>query len=465
MNSMEDKTLPSTFRHSFSSMSPLPHLARDFQCDSCDTSSIGFQFQAVLSVLSFFIGTCVVHALTDHCPVSATVWESLKRNACLMVFPISTGIDSIHSIVIFAWSIGRLGCGAFFLKSHSLQRAVTSGGIAIRVPDTFVQVVPRTYLGWSLVSDAHDIVELCNDSGLHSPKGSKLFKLPRTTRVVGDHYTINRVYPASNSLATVIALLQLAYGAYQSYVEYAYLIRDQGLSSPFLFSLPYLYMSFVNLIANLVRASYTPITVLSPVTAHNTVEPRPEERQSSVLHGTPMPLSRAIVESPNPRVPPPMSRTIHSQKIFFPTSQTPVSLPCTDVQANGALQSATQTSDFESWFTRSYPGLMIEAAPHLEFLSFIIHYLCSIIVLLILIGYFTSFKSEGKLSQYCFIFAIFMDPVTSLVLAGINVCFVSTSGITNVIEYGRRFITGCCTVIGYVIAGKLLYESYLNTSI
>jgi hypothetical protein len=425
---------------------------------------MGLQFQTILSVLSFFIGTCVVHALTDHCPVSPTMWDSLKRNTCLMVFPISTGIDSIHSIVIFAWSIGRLGCGAFFLKSRSLQCAVISGGIAIRVPDTLVQAVPRTYLGWSLVSDAHDIVELSHGSGLHPPKGSALFKLP-TTRVVGDHYTINRFYPASNALGTVIALLQLAYGAYQSYVEYGYLIRNQGLSSPFLFSLPYLYMSLVNLIANLVKPIYTPITVLSPVTDDNNVELRRKERQSSLLPGAPDPLSRSIVESPNPPVPLPMSGTIHPHQTLFPTSHTQVSFAVTHVEAHGALQSAAQVSDFESWFTRSYPGLMMEVSPRLEFLSLIIHYLCSIIVLLILIGYFTSFKFEGKLPQYCFILAIFMDPVTSLLVAGINAYFVPVSGIAKFIEHGRKIITGCCTVSGYVVAGKLLYEGYLNNSI
>lgn len=446
-------------------MPHLPHLPREFQCDSCNTSSIGFQFQTLLSVLSFFIGTCVVHALTDHYPVSATMWDSLKRNACLMVFPISTGIDSIHSIVIFAWSIRRLGCGAFFLKSRSLQCAVTSGSIAIRVPDTLVQALPRTYLGWSLVSDAHDIVELSHGSGLHSPKGSSLFKLPRTTRVVGDHYTINRFYPASNSLGTVIALLQLGYGAYQSYVEYGYLIRNQGLSSPFLFSLPYLYMSLVNLIANLVKPIYTPITILSPVTDDNNVELQRKERQSPLIPGTPISLSKSIVESQNLPVPLPISGTIHPHQTLFPTSHTQVSCAVTHVEGHGELQSAAQASDFESWFTRSYPGLMMEVSPHLEFLSLIIHYLGSIIVLLILIGYFTSFKFEGKLSEYCFILAIFMDPVTSLLLAGINAYFVPASGIANFIEHGRKIITGCCTMSGYVVAGKLLYEGYLNTSI
>ena len=60
-----------------------------------------------------------------------------------------------------------------------------------------------------------------------------------------------------------------------AYIQYAPLIRDRGLSSPFLIALPFLYMNVLNLIANLVERSYQYITILSPIHRYGPNPSRP----------------------------------------------------------------------------------------------------------------------------------------------------------------------------------------------
>ena len=86
-----------------------------------------------------------------------------------------------------------------------------------------------------------------------------------------------RLFPSSNRLKSTLAILQFFFSSFQAYMEYDPLIRCQGLSSPFLIAVPFLYyMTLLNLLANLVQGSYTHVIIIPPVpntdTIHSTVQ-------------------------------------------------------------------------------------------------------------------------------------------------------------------------------------------------
>jgi len=104
---------------------------------------------------------------------------------------------------------------------------------------------------------------------------SVLFVIPRTSRVVDNRYNYLSPRPISNKVAISLALLQLIWSVYMASSQYVPLIRDRGLSSPFLIAIPFFYMNFVHLIANLFEGSYQYITVLSPIHPHEPTPNRP----------------------------------------------------------------------------------------------------------------------------------------------------------------------------------------------
>jgi hypothetical protein len=85
------------------------------------------------------------------------------------------------------------------------------------------------------------------------------FVLPPDTRFPG--YGDYRISPQSNSLAKVIAVIQVVLAGRQLYRTYDTSIRTRGISSPYVVVIPYL-MSLVNLIANTLVGSYTQVIAL-----------------------------------------------------------------------------------------------------------------------------------------------------------------------------------------------------------
>lgn len=233
---------------------------------------------AMLGVIAFFIGTCVLHIITAHAPVALRLSQSLGLNIAMILSPITTGIDSIYGIVLFVRHLNR---GIFFRQQFpSFQYGISAGAVAILVPNQYGRLLPRSYLGWRKVENEtlvamKGIIRRLTTTDTSDGR-AMLFVIPRASRVVDSRYDHLSPHPTSNKVNIWIALIQLIWSAYTAYMQYGPLIRDRGISSPFLIALPYSYMNFVNLIANLVEGSYQYITVLAPID-------RPVSNQNTVV--------------------------------------------------------------------------------------------------------------------------------------------------------------------------------------
>ena len=223
-------------------------------------------YSPLLSVIAFIAGMSFIHITTTHTPTALPLRESLGHAISMIFSPVTSGIASVHAIALFArraLSSRRLPC---------FQYGISAGAIGIWIPRDFVNNFTTSHLGWrrvenrTLVSMRGIIGKLRTDYPADS--GSVLFVIPRTSRVVDNRYNYLSPRSTSHKVAISLALIQLIWSTYTAYSQYACLIRDRGLSSPFIIAFPFLYMNFLNLIANLVEGSYPHITVLSPVGRH-----------------------------------------------------------------------------------------------------------------------------------------------------------------------------------------------------
>ena len=229
-------------------------------------SNTSSEYDPFLNVVAFIIGISFIHITTAYTPIAPPSRESLGHAIAMILSPVTSGIASVHAIALFArrgLSCRRLPC---------FQYSISAGAIGIWIPRDFVNNFPTSHLGWrrvengTLVSMRGIIGKLRTE--YPSDSRSVLFVIPRTSRVVDNRYNHLSPRSTSNKVAISLALIQLIWSTYTAYSQYAPLIRDRGLSSPFLIAIPFLYMNFLNLIANLVESSYPYITVLPPTDRH-----------------------------------------------------------------------------------------------------------------------------------------------------------------------------------------------------
>lgn len=231
-----------------------------------EVSNASSEYDPFLNVVAFIIGISFIHITTAYTPI-ATPWrESLGHAIAMILSPVTSGIASVHAVALFArrgLSCRRLPC---------FQYSISAGAIGIWIPRDFLNNFPTSYLGWrrvengALVSMRGIIRKLRTDHP--SDSRSVLFLIPRTSRVVDNLYNHLSPRSTSNKVAISLALIQLIWSTLTAYAQYAPLIRNRGLSSPFLIALPFLYMNFLNLTANLVECSYPYITILPPTDQH-----------------------------------------------------------------------------------------------------------------------------------------------------------------------------------------------------
>jgi hypothetical protein len=140
--------------------------------------------------------------------------------------------------------------------------------VAISIPRELAPVLAGR---WKLVGDDRYSLSLDRQQLSEKSKQPQLptadakldFILPPHSRLPG--YTNYKFYPASNFTNEFIAVVQLVYGIYQLVNEYSSTFQWLGLSSPYVFAIPYLFMSLVNLVANIVMPSYSHVVILSPL--------------------------------------------------------------------------------------------------------------------------------------------------------------------------------------------------------
>jgi hypothetical protein len=244
----------------------LPTLNSTTSLIEATLSNTSSEYGRFLNVVTFIIGIPFIHITTGHTSIALSSGELLGRVVAMILSPVTSGVASVHAIALFARR------GLFCCRLPGFQYAISAGAIGIWIPRDFVTDFPNSHLGWRRVANGTQVSmrgiiwKLRTDCA--SDRRSVLFVIPRTSRVVDNRYNYLSPRSTSNKVSISLALIQLIWSTFTAYTQYAPLIRDRGLSSPFLIALPFLYMNFLNLIANLVEGSYPYITVLPPTDLH-----------------------------------------------------------------------------------------------------------------------------------------------------------------------------------------------------
>ena len=189
----------------------------------------------------------------------------------MLVAPITAGTVATHAIITFILGVkkGGLKWAHFLSGKEHLEEAIPVGAVGIQIPRDLAPVVAGR---WKLVGDERHSLMLSHERSHphrasrepHIPASDALleFILPPQSRLPG--YKDYKFYPSSNFANEVIAVVQLGYGVYQLVLQYGSQITLMGLSSPYCCAIPYLLMSLVNLIANLLMPSYPHIVIIPP---------------------------------------------------------------------------------------------------------------------------------------------------------------------------------------------------------
>ena len=252
--------------------------------------------------LCIFFGTNVfAHAATIHPRTGATKLNSVKRMGYMLVAPITAGTVATHAIITFILGVkkGGLKWTHFLSAKEGLQEAIPVGGVGIQIPRDLAPVVAGR---WKLVGDERHSLMLSHERSHpyrtsrepHIPTSDALleFILPPQSRLPA--YKDHKFYPSSSFASELIAVVQLGYGVYQLVVQYGSEITVMGLSSPYCCAIPYLFMSLINLIANILMPSYSHVVIIPPKEASLT-------RTSSLTH---LPSYRAFHSEHKVSLPP-----------------------------------------------------------------------------------------------------------------------------------------------------------------
>jgi hypothetical protein len=227
----------------------------------------------------FFGANVLAHAATIHPRTGATKLNSLRRMLLMLVAPITAGAVATYSIITFILGVKQCGLKwALFLGSREkLEDAIPAGAIGVKIPQELAPVLAGR---WKLVGDERHSLMLDHQKSHphktsrepHIPSSSSSssshdttyleFILPPQSKIPG--YKNYKFYPSSSFANELIAVVQLIYGIYQLVADYGSQITLMGLSSPYTPVIPYLFMSLVNLMANILMPSYSHVVILPP---------------------------------------------------------------------------------------------------------------------------------------------------------------------------------------------------------
>ena len=373
-------------------------------------------FTVPVQLVLAFVGVCIVHAMTAH--TSIPPQHRIGQLTSMVLGPVGEGVQSFNSIVLFAIKIGR-GDWPTIRRPTPPHDAISAGAMAIRVPKRFANFLDYGPFGWTRVSPDTPVSEFGADTFNDVVPGvdTVICSLPPLSRMTPGTAT-PPLFPASNKLNTAFAILQLAYSAAQAYMQYEILIRVQGLSSPYLIAIPYLYMSFINMIANLVQGSYTHITVIPPV-------------RSSTDTSPPTSVSETIPENPANQLDNVPSLDVDGDSVEGQRTErdaesvvvTPSDESATELSRRNAIEnsdlvreSSNVAEEFDQWMRRKYPHIELHDSGPLEPLAYFLHHSIALTVTLVWVGLLTSFKLGIYPSQVFILLALIMDPILHLLL-------------------------------------------------
>lgn len=422
-------------------------------------------FSTTVQIILLFVGPCLVLIMTTHSPIPKNRTDILGRILVTILGPIDSGGESFNSIVLFAVKIVRGDWSRCLWRRNEmmLHEALSAGALAIWIPIRFQAAIDKSPFGWRRLRRDIPLIEYAPYIGDHNSRRHDtspdyhgdiiLCSIPPTSRI-----TINNlpIFPISNKLNNTISILQLAYSGFQLLWQYGPMIRDQGLVSPFIIMLGYLYMSFINLIANLVQGSYPHIMVIVPLT--------PADADRAAESHTPISDSSAASES---------TATVAENhqgevNVISPIySQQSVASRYLDRSDNDSSTPDPHNliREFDEWLRIHYPQIEIIEYPFLSSVSFFLHYSISLGVILTWIGLLTGFRGGGYPSQMLPLLGVIIDPILHLILGTAQSCSQKSERLRNVfgglgMVITMKLVAWTFNLIGCLVSAKSLHSIY-----
>jgi len=252
--------------------------------NTTNTTATGFcstkdgLWPAVQALIAFLTTNIFAHAATLYLAPGADLSLIVFSAFQAILLPVSAGDYATHVLGRYCrrlrkWQIPFSNIFGGF----KFEDAATAGAIAISVPLKFVPLLQGRWD--SIVHNRQHLVMLDNEDFWHrevwaveAPQ-NKLpftvngkfyryvpFLLPPTTKFTG--YKEYKISPQSNWLPGIIAVIQLFLSGRSLYNKHRTSLQTFGLSSPYLVVVPYLLMTCINLLANILVGSYAQIVVL-----------------------------------------------------------------------------------------------------------------------------------------------------------------------------------------------------------
>jgi len=241
-------------------------------------SAKGGIWPSVQALITFLTTNIFAHAATLYLAPGADLSLIVFSAFQAILLPVSAGDYALHVLGryfrrLFKWQIPF---GDIF-GGFKFEDAATAGAIAISVPLRFVPLLQGRWD--SIVHNCQHLVMLDNEMFWHREKwtieahrnglpftvNGKFYRyvpflLPPTTKFPG--YRNYKISPQSNWLPGIIAVTQLFLSGRSIYNKNRSSLQTLGLSSPYLVVVPYLLMTFINLLANVLVGTYAQIVVL-----------------------------------------------------------------------------------------------------------------------------------------------------------------------------------------------------------
>jgi hypothetical protein len=228
---------------------------------------------ATQALLGFLVTNIFAHAVTIYLAPGTDTIHSVEMVYQALLLPVKAGDGAIHALWRYFRRWKTLRPEHYFGGTH-FEDAATAGAIAVVVP---LRYAPLLRGRWDSVRYQR-LVMLDNkifwyDLDRNRQEfdkvpyeihdiGSRYVPFILPSRTTFPKYADYRISPQSSALAQLVAIVQLVLSIRQLLLQHSASIDINGLSSPFLVVVPFIMMTFINLLANVFVGSYSQIVVL-----------------------------------------------------------------------------------------------------------------------------------------------------------------------------------------------------------
>jgi len=231
--------------------------------------------KAARSAIIAYLLNLAVYQVSFHRPPGSSEAFAIQRMLVMLLCPLTSSYSSMYYLITY---IARITAGELSFKQvlrsisrvelpKTFQDAVSAGAVGILIPTRFHEIAISYYwyqAEFGTIALKLDLEELDKNSIIRS----SVFTLKTQHRVRG-RSAKQSLYPSSNMLTQLVACVQLVYSAWTYLQQYKTTLVPDGISSPFISLLPYMLMSFINLVTNMVIPIYSNIYVLTPANCGN----------------------------------------------------------------------------------------------------------------------------------------------------------------------------------------------------